>query len=169
VHSIGLCVKSLTASFLLVASTCLPAQNQASKPSNGQSDGNGSSQSEPKPSTVAAPSNPCLNLVSYPAVVVPGAQPQALYYCKDTNEDENGSFEVPIHLKNSSPMTVIVKGINPLMRSFVISINGTKYAETDGRAILGFLGVSSPATNNQPAKETPIAGAPPRPTLKGRR
>jgi hypothetical protein len=88
--------------------------------------------------------------ISTPSVVIPGGQPQSFYYCDGSTSST--PRDVPIHLKNASSLTIVVRGINPLVRSFTVSINGTKYAEVNGSSFLSLLSVPSPTGQAQAAE-----------------
>jgi len=88
--------------------------------------------------------------ISTPSVVIPGGQPQSFYYCDGSTSST--PRDVPIHLKNASSLTIVVRGINPLVRSFTVSISGTKYAEVNGSSFLSLLSVPSPTGQAQAAE-----------------
>lgn len=87
------------------------------------------------------------SLVAAPYILVQGDQPQYFYYCKNSSETNPG--DVPIHLRNASSLTIVVTHINPLARSFTISVNGTKYAEVSETSLASLLGIPSAVSSSQ--------------------
>lgn len=94
-----------------------------------------------QPGSAVAQNKICDNLNSYPSIVVPGGQPQAYYYCEKSGSTPS---DVSIHLKNASSLMIIVKGINPLVRSFTVTTAGTPVPEVGGSALMTLLGIPSP-------------------------
>ncbi len=98
--------------------------------------------------TLRAQTPSCSDVEYTPAVVIPGGQPKVFYFCKSKGSATSTVSDVPVHLRNAGSLTIVVKGINPLVRSFTVSINGTQYAEVSGSSLMSLLSIPSPAAQS---------------------
>jgi hypothetical protein len=92
----------------------------------------------------------CSGLNYYPAVVIPGGQPQAFFYCESSSSQPSPDLDLPVHLKNASSLTIEVRGINPLVRTFTVSTSGTPYTEVSGSSLMSLLSIPSPTATSPP-------------------